>query len=500
MVIFQQPATPVDEPFGPGVTMDDRELIRNVLRRLSRRLRLVRAVTAGNRFLVAGLLLALAPLLAKGILPAFVPWVAAGLIAGLAILGLLYGSLLRARPAHIARLADRRLGLKERLTCAVDVLSSRDPFEIAQAQLAETAARIRTIRPRDAFPFRLTPEVRITGPLAALALALALLPPIPLRLPERSEAPPTQEVEVAENSEERPLEQKLSAPALPKEMFPKTAEQDVQRGPLSSHNQQGDQAAIFRDTKMSQQRPDFGSFVKQGDERLKMLARPEAIPDLRRDFTQSPYQVMIRRMQQQLKAGSLQGLTWEQIERLMSELGQTERRMGGSGIADDLMQEMEGQSGGSTDKMMSALSRALNRLRGRDEAARGKGKGLRDAPSSRQPSAGDGTGEGEGGREDGSPGGSLPGTEKSLQARGDTTQRIGGDKQDSTLEGDPREGRTEAYDTNLSGLGAQNASRLPYLELFSQYRKQMEEALTKEPIPFSYREQVKEYFKALEPR
>jgi len=202
-------------------------------------------------------------------------------------------------------------------------------------------------------------------------------------------------------------------------------------------------------------------------------------------------------MQQQLKAGSLQGLTWEQIERLMSELGQTEQRMGGRGIADDLMQEMEGQGGGSTDKMISALSRALNRLRDRDEATRGKGKELRDAPS-RQP--GDGQGEGDSGRDDGSPGGSLPGTEKSLQTRGDPTQRIGGDKQDSTLEGDPREGQTEAYDTNLSGLGAQNASRLPYLELFSQYRKQMEEALTKEPIPFSYREQVKEYFKALEPR
>lgn len=479
--------------------MSDREVIQSALRRLSRRLRLVRAVTAGSRFLVIGLLLALAPLLAKGILPDVALWIAAGLIAGLALMGLLYGSLLRARPAHIARLADRRLDLKERITCAVEHLVSRDPAEIVQAQLAETATRIRTIHPRDAFPFRLTPEVRIAGPLAALALALALLPPIPLRLLEPSDAPPATEVEVAENPEERPLEQKLAAPALPKEMFPKTAEQDLQRGPLSSHNQQGDQAAIFRDTKMSQQRPDFGSFVKQGDERLKMLARPDAIPDLRRDFTQSPYQVMIRRMQEQLKAGSLQGLTWEQIERLMSELGQTEQRMGGSGIADDLMQEMEGQGGGSTDKMMSALSRALNRLRDRDEAARGKGKGLRDAPP-RQQSAGDGKGEGEGGREDGSPGGSAPGTEKSLQTRGDPTQRIGGDKQDSSLDGDPREGQTEAYDTNLSGLGAQNPSRLPYLELFSQYRKQMEEALTKEPIPFSYREQVKEYFKALEPR
>ena len=479
--------------------MNDREMIRNTLRRLSRRLRLVRAVTTGSRFLAAGLLLAAAPLLAKGLLPSGAPWVAAGLVAGPAILGLLYGAVLRARPAHVARLADRRLGLKERLTCAVEHLAGENPTEIVQAQLAETAARIRAIRPRDAFPFRLMPEARLIGPLAALVLALALLPPIPLHLPERSEAPTAQETEVAETADARPLEQKLAAPALPKEMFPKSAEQDVQRGPLASHNQQGDQAAVFRDTKMSQQRPDFGSFVKQGDERLKMLARPDAIPDLRRDFTQSPYQVMIRRMQQQLQAGSLQGLSWDQIEKLMSELGQTEQRMGGSGIADDLMQEMEGQGRGSTDKMMSALSRALSRLRDRDEASRGKGKGLRDAPSS-QRGEGKGESEGEGGTEDGSPGGSQPGTEKSLQTRGDPTQRIGGDKQDSTLEGDPREGRTEAYDTNLSGLGAHSPSRLPYLDLFSQYRKQMEDTLTKEPIPFSYREQVKEYFKALEPR
>jgi Rod binding domain-containing protein len=266
---------------------------------------------------------------------------------------------------------------------------------------------------------------------------------------------------------------------------------------LSSHQQQGDQAAVFRDTKLSQQRPDFGSFVKQGDERLKMLARPETIPDLRRDFTQSPYQVMIRRMQQQLKAGGLQGLTWEQIEKLMSELGQTEQRMGGDGFADDLMRQMEREGAGSKDKMLSALSKALNRLRDREEVARGKGKALRDA-TPRQPGAADDNGEG--GRDDGSPGGSLPGTEKSLRTRGDPTQRIEGDKQDSTLEGDPRDGRMEAYDTNLSGPGAPNPSRLPYLNLFSQYRKQMEEALTKEPIPFSYREQVKEYFKALEPR
>jgi hypothetical protein len=391
------------------------------------------------------------------------------------------------------------LGLKERITASVEHLSTPEPSDMVRAQVAEAAGRVRNLRVRDAFPFRLGVEARVAAPLTALALGLALLPPLPLRLPEPDEAPGPPAAEVAEKPGERPAEQKLAPPVLPKEARPKAERQDAARGPLAPHAQQGDQAAVFRDTKMSQQRPDFGSFVKQGDDRLKLLARPEALPDLQRDFTQSPYQVMIRRMQEQLRAGSLQGLSWEQIERLMSELGQTEQRMGGgSDIADELMREMEGQGGRAPDKMLSALSRAMNRLRDREAAGRGKGKELRDAPSRQGP--GDGKGEGDGSREDGAPGGSAPGTEKSLQTRGDATPRIGGDKQDSALDGDPREGPTESYDTNLSGLGAQTPSRLPYLDVFSRYKRMMEEALVKEPIPFSYREQVKEYFKALEPR
>jgi hypothetical protein len=450
--------------------------------------------------LVAGLVLSVPPLLVKGAFPTAAPWAVVGLVAGLTILGLLYGGLLRVPPGHAARLADHHLALKERMTSAAEHLAVTDAPEMARAQLAETAARVRSLRPQAAFPLRLGIEARLVGPLATLVLALALLPPIPLRLPQSNDPPGPSAAEIAEESKERPLEQKLAKPALPKDVTPKTEKQDAARGPLSAHSQAGDQAAVFRDTKMSQQRPDFGSFVKQGDDRLKLLGQPEAIPDLRRDVTQSPYQVMIRRMQEQVKAGKLQGLSWEQIERLLSELGQTEQRVGGgSEIADELMREMEGQGGGSADKMMSALSRALNRLRDRDEASRGKGKGLRDAPS-RQAGAGDAKGDAEGGRDGDGAGGTAPGTEKSLQTRGDATQRIGGEKQASTLDGDPRDGQTEAYDTNLSGLGAQVPSRLPYLDVFSQYKKLMEEALTKEPIPFSYREQVKEYFKALEPR
>lgn len=483
--------------------MDDRELIRATLSSLSRRLRLVRALAASVRFLVVGLLLAVAPLLVKGFFPA-APLAAACLAGGLALLGFLYGLLAPLPTARAARLADRRLNLKERLTSAREHLSTAGAAgveDVVRAQLAETAARLRELRVQTAFPLRLPREAGWAVPAAALALALALLPPLPLRLPATGGDSSSQEATSEEEAKRgKPLAQKLATPAAPDRLFPKTKEREAQKGPLSSRERTGDLAAVFQDTQLSQQRPDFGSFIKQGDDRLKLLARPESIPDLNRDFTQRPYQVMIRRMQEQVRSGRMQGLTWEQIERLLSEMGQSGQRYGSGGLPDDLMSELAREGGGSTDKMMDALSRALNRLRDRDEAGRGKGRSLREAPG-QQRGSGQDRGEGEQGQgDDGSAGGSLPGTGQSLQTRGDPTPRIGGEKQDSMLEGELREGQMEAYDTNLSGPGTQNPSRLPYMDVFSQYQKMMEEALTKEPIPFNYREQVKEYFRSLENR
>jgi hypothetical protein len=490
--------------------MDDRQLIRSILRALGRRLRLVRAVAAGTRLLAVGLALALVPLLLKGLFPGLAALAAAGLALGFGVAGVLYGLLTRLPLARVARLVDGRLALQERLTSAQEHLTPEagppgPTGDMVRAQLAETAARVRDLRPATAFPLTIPSQGRWLAPVAALAVTLALLPPIPLKLPaigtetEMQEAAPE-----AEEPREKPVEQKLTPPGLPTEVFKKSEARDVQRGPLAAHDQPGDINATFRDTPMSQQRPDFRSFIKQADERLKMMARPEGLPDLSRDVTQSPYQMMIRRMQDQLQAGKLQGLSWDQIQQLLSQMGQSGQRSGGSALPDDLMQELQGQAG-SPDKMLEALSRALNRVRDRDEAAQGKGgKGLREAPS-RQAGGGQGQegqgkdGQGKEGQDPGA-GGSLPGTEPSLQTRGEPTPRVAGQKQDSMLEGDLREGRMEAYDTNLTGQGAETPSRLPYMEVFSQYQKMMEEALAKEPIPFSYREQVKEYFRTLENR
>lgn len=493
-------STPRDHEATLATATPERELIRIRLGMLTRRLRLVRAAAGGLRLLAVGLALCVGPLLLKGLLGGGASWPVLSLVIGLPAMGALYG-LLAPLPDHrVARLADLRLGLRERLTTAIEE-PTLPASDIWRAQVADTASRILGIRPASAFPFAFGPESRLVGPLLLLVLALLLLPPIPLAILSRHEARerPAPDAEEGARPAVQPEEQKVAKPALPREILPKGAERSLQRGPLSGRSPQGDQAAAFRDTKMSQQRPDFGSFLKQGDERLKLLSRPETLPDLSRDFTQSAHQVMIRQMQSRLRSQGVQGLSWEQIERLLSELGQSQQRGAGTGLPDELLQELQGQKEGGRDKQLSALSRALSRLRERDESARAKGRDLREAPN--QPGGGRGKGESAaegGGREDGGPGGSAPGTERSLQTQGVPTPRIPGEKQDASLEGEQREGEKEALDTNLSGRGAQNSSRLRYMETFSQYRRQMEEALAKEPIPFSYREQVRDYFKALE--
>ena len=482
--------------------MDDRALIRKTVQRLTWRLRTVRALTAGSCLLAPGLGAAAAACLAKAYVPNW-PWVAGGLVLISVLAGVAYGLLLPAAPDHVARLADARLGLKERLTAALEHGQLPSPSPLALAQLAEAAARAKDLRTQDAFPLRLMPEARQAAPFAVLLVAFALLPALSVRFPMDNPPEARQAGEPEEKREER-LEQQLAKTDLPKPVVPEVEHQDSPIGPRPPHIESGDEKAVYRDTKMSQQRPDFGSFVKQGDERLKMLARPENLPDLQRDFTQNPYQVMINRMRNQMKSGNMQGLTWEQIEKLLSDLGEAQQR-GGEGANDDLLQELQKEGQRSPDRMLSALSRALKKRQGQDGAGQGTGKGkdLRQAPS-RQSGEGKGQGDEGGGQdgkdENGQAGGSQPGTERSLQTTQNPTSRIGGDKQDTTLEGEARQGQSEAYDTNLSGAGEKVPSQLPYLSVFSRYKKMMEEALAKEPIPFSYREQVKEYFRTLERR
>src|SRR2546429_5344176 len=89
----------------------------------------------------------------------------------------------------------------------------------------------------------------------------------------------------------------------------------------------GDLSAVFKDTSLANQRPDFNSFLKKGDERLKMLEQVDRLPDLQSDFTASQYKMVFK------KSKALTGgLRPDQISpQKLKELLEEMERLGGKG-------------------------------------------------------------------------------------------------------------------------------------------------------------------------
>jgi ribonuclease E len=271
---------------------------------------------------------------------------------------------------------------------------------------------------------------------------------------------------------------------------------------MGGATQPGDLSAIFKDTSIAGKTPDFNAFLKKGDERIRMLEQIDRLPDLQRDFTQSQQRMVFQ------KAKALRGgLKGEQFspDKLRELLKEMERlgRKGDPGYSGDLSEGMEALEQGQSDRAMEAMERALNKLRAMEEKGQ-NGKGLRGGREDERR----GGRKGERGQ-GGSPGdegdwpegeGSLPGKGKSGSPKGDPSQRLRTNPFDVGVEGEARAGRKDGMDTNLVGRGGNVPSRLQYMGVLGQYRKQMEEDVAREQVPRDYHGQVKDYFKALDER
>ncbi|MBI3454626.1 MAG: hypothetical protein HY002_02400 [Candidatus Rokubacteria bacterium] len=473
------------------------------VQKLTRLIRQRRAAFYGLRGFAWGLGLAVVPVVLRSVIGPVALVVAGGVAAGGLLAGLMYGVLLRVPPGDAARLADRRFGLHDRLATALELLGSREGGPLAGFVIGDAAEYVAGLDLRRAVPWRWPREVRFL-PVPVLALAvLPYLPPLPL--PEEFVPPLTPPEEKEQQAEKTGAPQVADRPAAKK---PERAErvelqerEYQQRPNPAAEHAKGDLAAIFKDTSVAQKRPDFSSFLKQGDERLRVLERADALPDLQRDFTQTPYKLMFRKSRSLLGGMDPNRLSRERMRELLEEMNRLGRRgqPGGAGdFGQELMEGAEALEQGQMGRALDAMERALDKMRAMDERERG-GKALEGGRE--RGGRGRDAGGGRGGDSDPDFGeGSLPGKGSNPNWRGDPSGRLAQMPIDMGVEGQMRKGRKEAYDTNMIGRGAQNPSRLPYMRVYSQYRKMMEEALAKESIPLDYRTQVRDYFQSLEER
>lgn len=479
-------------------------VIESLVRRVSHQVRRRRAEHFALRGAFWGAVVAVLALVAKAGLGRWAVVTAIAAVLGGALAGGLYGLLRRVASLDAARLADRGFELEDRVATALEWAARPDRTPLVDALVADTIARVGALSERPVVRRIVPREGRLLAIPVAVALALALAPPIPLpsgRLPDFSSS-----TERAEPEERRPaagaLEER-SRPA-PRDALKRPAfeERDfAARTGGAGGATAGDLSAVFKDTALSSQRPDFNSFLKKGDERLRMLEQADRLPDLQSDATASQYKMMFRKSK--ALAGGLRPdqISPQKLRELLEEMERLGRKGGNWGT--DAAEGMEALEYGQQDRALSAMEKALNRMRAMEEQQRA-GKNLRGGRESDRGRRGErgrgGEGAGPDDQDFGEGEGLMPGKGKSGSPKGEASQRLRGSPYDVGVEGESRRGRKEGYDTNMTGRGGSMASRLQYLGVIGQYRKMMEDEITREQVPRDYHSQIKDYFQALDER
>jgi hypothetical protein len=479
------------------------ETLDRLVRQVAAQVRWRRAEHYGLRGAFYGALAAVGILIFKQSLGAVaVPAAVAALVAG-ALVGVVLGLTRKVPTADAARLADRAFGLDDRVATALEWAGRPDRTPLVDALVFDATEQVSGLSVRQIVRRRASREARLLALPVAAAVVLALAPAVPvpsIRLPAltagRGEDKAPERVDPSTLQEaSRPLQKD----ALKRPSF---EERDVvQRSGMAGSTTAGDLSAIFKDTSLGNARPDFNSFLKKGDERLKMLEQVDRLPDLQSDFTSSQYKVVYRRAKE-LRGGLSPDLSPQKLKELLEEMERLGRR-GGNNWSPDAAEGLEALEGGETDRAMQAMEKALNKMRAMEQQERG-GKGLRGGRESERGGKGRERGRGgEGGPDEGDFGdgeGFLPGKGRSPSPKGEATQRLRASPFDVGVEGESRRGKKEGFDTNMVGRGGQMPSRLQYLGVIGQYRKMMEDAITREAIPRDYHSQIKDYFQALDER
>ncbi len=463
-----------------------------------------RAEHYGLRGLFYGALASLVLVLFKSALGR---WAFAAALAA-AILGLLggavYGLMRRVSADDAARLADRAFGLSERVSTALEWAERPDRTPLVDALVADAAERIEALSARQIVPRILPREVRLLPLPVVAAVVLALAPAVPLpsgRLPDFHRASDGEDK--PERTDSRLVEESARPLRKDPEKRPVFGERDfAQRSGGVGGATAGDLSAIFKDTALASQRPDFNSFLKKGDERLKMLEQVDRLPDLQSDFTASQYKMVFRKSKELRSGLRPDQVSPQKLKELLEEMERLGRK--GGSWSGDAMDGMEALEGGNQDKALQAMEKALNKMRAQEEADRG-GKNLRGGrergnAGNRRGERGGGDGMGPEDQDFGEGEGSMPGKGKSGSPKGEASQRLRASPYDVGVEGESRNGRKEGYDTNMAGRGNKMPSRMPYLGVIGQYRKMMEDSISREQVPRDYHAQIKDYFQALDER
>src|SRR5713101_8393913 len=266
--------------------MNESPRIEGLLRRIRREIGRRRAEYYGLRGAFWGAVAGVVVLLAKHAVGGAAAWAAAALVILGAVAGIGYGAARRVARGDAARVADRAFGLDDRVATTLEWAERADRTRLVDSLVADTVARVEALELKRVVPR----EGRLLAVAVLACLVLAITPPIPMPSGRLPDFLPSGEEEREERVSSSMLEETSRPTAKDPLKRPSLEERDfAQRAGGSGATTTGDLSAIFKDTSLASQRPDFNSFMKKGDERLRMLEQVDRLPDLQSDFTSSQY-------------------------------------------------------------------------------------------------------------------------------------------------------------------------------------------------------------------
>ncbi len=357
--------------------MANPEMLDRLVRRVTTQVRRRRIEHFALRGAFWASMLAVLLLLGKALLGGWALPAAGGVVLLGVLGGALWGALKRTSVADAARLADRAWGLEDRVATAMDWIGRADRPPMVDALIADTLQRIERLEPRSAARRVIPRDGRLLPIPVALAVVLALAPAIPVpsgRLPDFSSG---SEEEQPEQRAGSVLTDERSRPATKDRLKPPSFEERefAARAGGTGAAMSGDLSAVFKDTALSAQRPDFQSFLKKGDERLKMLEQADRLPDLQSDFTASQYKMMFRKSKELSGGLRPDQISPQKLKELLEEMERLGRK-GGANWQGDAAEGMEAMEGGQPDRALEAMQRALDKMRAQEEGSR-SGKNLK---------------------------------------------------------------------------------------------------------------------------
>lgn len=480
-------------------------MIREAIQFVRRRQQLAAGLRAATWGMAVGVLLAFLLAVLRLTMNNTWPWFPGPVLTGGAlVVGFTFGISRRSDDLSAARLLDQHFRLQDRVVTALQFLNSPEAERpLPRMQIEDTQRRLSDLDPAECVPLMLPPQVlRWAGVLAAITVVLLIsgtghapevlaTPQLPVATNQAKELRETMIRELEQLAEEH-------ANARTSELIQELKERVEQLDRNTSNRE--DLLATLSEMEQALENARESLQINSTTSTLKAVAdsmmpatelQAAAKSIAEQDFGEAGDQLAAvdpskindrqrRAVADNLRKLSEQGRATKVLQKTIDDLASALESSDEQQTAESLKQLATAcRTQDKKQQTAKALSRQLDRVA--QMKAEGRGRGNRPGENtSRSNSSSQQAGRGS----DDNP-------------LGDPTSGLNSQRTRERLTGVQTNGESET-EIIQSEEGSQQATR-QYRQKYNEYRRQAEAVLEKEPLPFSHRQTVRDYFEAIRP-